>query len=78
MHQQMLRLEVAGKRPGGRAERRFMGGVTQCSRCGREGCRGNDWMKAGDWLKGTTAAVGKENERGERKLSSFECVASFS
>lgn len=45
----MLRLEPAGRRPGGREERRFED-MTQASWCERRRFRGQVWMEAGDWL----------------------------
>lgn len=46
-----LSLELAGKSPGERAERRFRDGVKgEVAWCARRVSRGQDGMKAGDWL----------------------------
>lgn len=51
----MLRRELAGRGPGGRARRTFMDGVKEdVEMVGvreRRGCRGEGEVEAGDWMR---------------------------
>lgn len=79
----MLRVEVAGRRPGGRTERRFMDGVKDDKELVvvREGGRGGGRegagaMEADDWLWRTTAIRKGRSGRSALRSSKLEKVKS--